>query len=180
MPCPVKGESSRGVKAFPPLGEWAEKAPNIAPTNSVIQWRRPLDRICERPILDKYIEAYGEEKICVLPMEAISNHPSFFAERLGRFLGINHKELLQILDHPPEGQRVKDGKLNLRKSQISRGPWRILKRFGVRPREKMVNADITIPKPIRNAIKRECGDSNREIAARFNLPLKELGYPWPD
>lgn len=168
----------QGIRKFPSLDRWAWQAPNIAPTNSVVKWRRPADVASEESVIYEYINVFGMEKVCVLPMEWIQQNPELFSKRLSHFLGVNKEETLSCLRSKPIGQRVKGGKLNIRTMRSSSFLTRAARKCGLQVPEKLIDADTSMSKELESHIREQSAPWNKRLASDFDLPLKELGYPF--
>ncbi len=130
-----KGLSKYNMKSFPSLENWALRAPQEAPVDSIIGWLNPIKALTI-DCLEDYYEVFGKDRLCVLPMEAIQDNPQFFADRIGGFMGVDPSEIRKLLKSKPVRKNTHQDKLLIRTKNPFEGIYKILSKFDIYPEKE--------------------------------------------
>lgn len=132
-----------------------------------------------------FIENFGRENVVIVPFEQLRNDPEGFATRICTFIGVDPERGAQLMQRERRNQRISNRYLVYSKIRKASGLYVGFGDLVPKSIRDKVNgflmgggdAKVRFPREWVEQTEDYYREDNRRLAAEWNLPLKEFGYP---
>lgn len=138
--------------------------------------------------VDYYVRLFGKSNVLVLLFEEFIHNKEEYINKLADFLDIGRQESLELIETAHDNERIDQSTMDFEHLVASHFPIgkgalisaavKLHRLFHKIPgKEKNKKAKVGIPGHWIERLKEVYIEGNRKLAANFDLPLKEYGYP---